>query len=191
MAIFFISDGFYMVFMLNQLFQETDQPSLSDWSILSFKILCLVSRTLYPFSLGQAAYVLGARSCHAGMHLPLSTLIYIIISVFVLNAGLGGIHLKNHAEGEESLLPLIFVLTFGFVAHAACSLVSFTWLYDYMANCPDGRKQKQITADETDAAVELFERLKDGTKIMIFLTVSFVQILIVFSLYNMLQGEPV
>ncbi len=189
MVTLFTSDAFYLLYVVNQLLKETDQPSLSDWSVLVFKITCLLTCTFFPVVFGLAASAQGTCTCQARMSLPLHTLAHVIIAVFMLNVGLSGIHVKTKVEDVVTLLPLSFKIIINFLAQTTSSLVTFAWLYDYLAHCPDGRKKKLITADETDGALELFEHLKSGTKSLLLASFSYVQLLLIFSLYNMMQGK--
>jgi len=169
--------------------QQTEQPSLSDWSILIFKVLCLITPPAMPFMLGLAACKQQEHLCHPPMPLPAITLVLTLIMMIIFNFGLVGIHLKSHIGHWNELLligPSIFV---SFFSNSVSNLVLLIWLHDYIVSCPDGEEQEMITAEESDAALKRFESLKSATNPLLFLAFPFLQLLLVFSLYNTLIGE--
>jgi len=139
--------------------------------------------------LAHAASVQGDQMCHKKMGIPLNILAYVTSLMLILNVSLGGIHVKGHTEAVASLLPLIFVIVKSFLSYFACMLVIFTWLYDYLAICLAIGQQEQITAEESEVALGLFRRLKSANKHINLAIFSHVQMLIIFSRYNTLQGE--
>jgi hypothetical protein len=54
-AFLLATDGLYLYYSVHQLYQHTEKLSLSDWSTLIFKILCLINAPASPFILGHAA----------------------------------------------------------------------------------------------------------------------------------------
>jgi hypothetical protein len=118
-----------------------------------------------------------------------SGILVVIVALFVLIFwGLAGIHLKSHIGPWSGLLLLVPSLVTGFFSCIFMHLTIFSWLYDFLFSCPDGERQELITADESDAALEMFERLKSATKPFFFLFYPYFQIIFVFCLYNTLQG---
>jgi hypothetical protein len=189
MSVILVPNGFYLHYVFNQLLTDTDQTTLSDWSVLVFKILCLLSSTIFPFMLGSAACKLGDQTCHARMYMPVNSLAYVSGLLFVINAGVGGIHLKSHTGSALGLLPLGVAICVTFIAYLSGIIVFFAWLYDYLAHWSNVAEQELLTTAESDEAIGMFQDLKAGLEWLLLATLSHVQILLVFSLYNTLQGE--
>ncbi len=62
-AFLLATDGLYLYYSVHQLYLHTEKLSLSDWSTLIFKILCLINAPASPFILGHAACVQGREYC--------------------------------------------------------------------------------------------------------------------------------
>jgi hypothetical protein len=188
MIVLLTADGFYVYYTVNQLLQS-EQQSLSDLTILIFKVVCLIHAPAFPIVLGPVALKQKLYLCRPTMPLPLLTLANILSISVIYTLGLAGIHLKSHIGPWSNLLfiaPSIFIT---FFSTTVVILIQLVWLNDFLVSCPDGEKQELITAEESDAVLEKFECLKSATNPLIFLLYPFIQLLLVFSLYNTLLGK--
>ena len=190
MATCILADGCYVYFLVvSQVLGPTGALSLAGWCIFIFKISCLTGGAAFPFILGKAACALGSQACHPHLQIPLPTLTFLSSMVILFNVGLAGIHVTELKENLTGLLPVMAVIGINLFAFLSNMVVNFTWIYDLLARVPDGEQQELIEAEDSDAILHDFECLKSGTEYMFLMMFSFVQILIVFSLYNSLQGE--
>jgi hypothetical protein len=136
----------------------------------------------------QYSLVQGNRICHPNMTFPSGSLLGIVALFAFIFLGLAGIHLKTHIGPWSKLILIVPSIATGFFVCTLIQLIIFSWLYDFLSSCPDGEGQELITADESDAALEMFERLKSALKPFFFFFYPFFQIMFVFSLYNTIQG---
>ena len=186
-----IANGFYIVMVLCQVLSQIEPPSLNEWCVITFKISCMTGVIGFPFLLGKAVCAQGAQACHPNLTIPLPTLTFLCSMVSLFNLGLVGIHFNELKENINLLLPLaagVGVTTFSFISN---TLICFAWIYDLLTTCPDGEQLELVNAEESDAVLNRFDRLKSGTEYIFLMMFSFCQLLIVFSLYNTLQGKLV
>jgi hypothetical protein len=188
MTVLLTAAGCYIYYTVDQLLQS-DQPSLSDLSILIFKVLCLINTPAYPILLGPIALKQQQHLCHPGMSLSLTTFVIVLSTTAIFNLGLAGIHFKSHIGHWNSLLLIVPSIFITFITTIAVNLILFTWLNDFLVTSPDWEKQELITAKESDAALEKYECLKSAISPLFFVLFPFIQLLLVFSLYNTLLGN--
>ncbi len=189
LATFLTATGIYINYTLHLLQSQNFQLTLSAWSDIIFKVISLNNAPLYIILLGPTACMQGNRLIRPGMKLPLCTMAYIVALTVLFNIGLVGIHMKTYSGDWTVLLPIAPAIFITFLSSLAGNLISFTWLNDFITSCPDGDKQELITVDECDAILELFQRLKYAIGNFCIVVLPYIQILLVFSLYNTLQGE--
>jgi len=188
MIILLTADGFYIYYIVNQLLQS-EQPSLSDLTIIIFKVVCLINAPAFPIILGPVALKQKHSLCRPTMSLPLSTLISILSMTVIYTFGLAGIHLKSHIGPWTDLFLIAPSVVVTFFSTVIINLIQLIWLNDFLVSCPDGEMQELITAEESDAVLEKFECLKSATNPLFLLLYPFIQILLVFSFYNTLLGK--
>jgi hypothetical protein len=172
-----------------QVFNSQDGSTLFGWSVLIFKISMVSGPICFPFALGAAACAQETRVCHPNQHLPVSTLTFLCSMIFLFNLGLLGIHIKEIMTDPACVTSLAIPIVINFFSFVATTLLTFTWLYDLIVNCPDGDNQEIIEAEVSDSFLHKYECLKSGTEWMFMLMFTFVQISIIFSLYNSLEGK--
>jgi len=183
--------GFYMYYIcitLQDLENQNYQLTPLDLSDIAFKVLSMNSAPFGIILFGNIACVRDNKISHSSMKMPLSTLIFIIALMVLFCLGLFGIHFKTHAGCWTTLLLIVPAIITIFVANSVCHLITLTQFYHFLSSCPDGDKQDLITADEVDAVLESFRKLKSATEIIFIVTLPYLQISLVFSLYNTLQG---
>ena len=199
MVAYLVADALYLYYIISQLLSKDHPPILSEWTNVIFKVANLIGAPIFPILLGPGFCAYGSHACHRGMNMPLGMFIYVIGLVVVSSIGMVGIHVKGHTDGLHVkghtdgwsglliyLTPVALLTCFSYVFN---NLICFCWMYDFLASCPDGKTRETITADESDAVIEQFENLKAGTEFNYFMFFSYLQLLMVFSLYNTLQGE--
>jgi hypothetical protein len=188
MIILLTADGFYFYYMVNQLLQA-EQQNLSGLTILIFKVVCLNNAPAFPIILGPVALKQKNSLCRPTMSLPLLTLVSILSMTVIYTFGLAGIHFKSHIGPWNDLFHIVPSVAVTFFSTIIINLIQLVWLNDFLLSCPDGEKQELITAEESDALLEKFECLKSATNPLFLLLYPFIQLLLVFSLYNTLLGK--
>jgi hypothetical protein len=188
MAVIIFSIAFYSIFVLWQAFSSKESASLADWCMLIYKISLMSGSMGYPVMMGITASALETRACHPQLQIPLPSLAYLIFLITLFIMGVVGIHYEELTRDLACAAPLGVAISILFCTFVSTTLVAFTWIYDLINDCPDAEEQELIEATETNAFLHKYECLKSGKEFMLMIMFSYVQILLVFSLYNSLQG---
>jgi hypothetical protein len=181
--------GYYSWTVLWQALTKTEGSTFNDWIVLVYKICLMSGPTFYPFVIGIAASAQETRACHSKLQIPATTFAFLCSMILLFNLGNIGIHVKEILHEPSCTAPIAVSALIGFLTFVACTLVTYTWILDLIATCPDGDQLELIAATDSDLFLHKYECLKSGTEYYLLSILSFAQILLVFSLYQSIKGK--
>jgi hypothetical protein len=184
-----LTSVYYSWTILWQAFTRNESSSMNDWTILVYKIFFMPGPSLYPFLMGAAASAQETRASYSRLQIPVTTITFLSCMILLCNLGIVGIHVKEIIYDPTCLAPIAVSTLISFLTFVACILVIYTWIHDLIANCPDGDQQVLIEVTGSDLFLHKYECLRSGTEYFLMVLLSFVQILLIFSLYQSVRGK--
>lgn len=155
--------------------------------------MVMVAGLSIPFVMWRSATILGqTHACKASMHMAGRNVVIITASMTIYYISLYVIHLPLLLEQNDvQLIGFISVTAFiilGFVAMLAGQLVSTLWVEDFVSSSSQLGLQHLASPFETDAMLERYERLRASIGTILLIMFSSIQIIIIFSVYNIFPG---
>jgi hypothetical protein len=191
MAVLMGANAGYFYFALATM-DPLDQMDAKSITTLLYKLINLVTAFIYPLILGRAACRYGSFSLPARLHVSKQALLFWLLPVPIQLLGIAFIHAQAVAECPLWVIPIAISSCLSGLVVIGMFILFFAWVTDFQQmakSISDNHCDKiDITARATVAVMTRFEQLKIAVGELSFFAMLMVQVIQIFSLYNIFTG---
>ena len=162
---------------------------LADITSLVFRLATMTTGAIIPFVLAPAVCQLGQLALPQHISVSKNEVIRWIQPPLGINCGIVAIHIHMLVHYPWGIGPTALLCLLNSLAFLALLALVFAWMHEFRTKVHNVGQQQMIGVSEADEMMAQFEQLKASTGNIMFILLSLSQVIMIFSIYNVLSGR--
>ena len=137
---------------------------------------------------GRAAACLGQLASQPSMQMNSWYFVLTLGNMIIYNASFYTAHIIG-ISGVPHVIVVTAAVGQGFVTLTTCMLVSSVWVDEFIAACSELGRREAVSPADTEAMLARYDQLREGCGTVLFIMFTSIQLISIFSVFNILPGQ--